>query len=237
MTIAVLQENGTNTDAATSGSRVFASNVAVGSLIVVIVSRYSNGGTDVLVVGDISNTGTATLGAWSLDVQDEQDFGGAAIFQGGIFSAIVTGAGSLTATIAGAAGYYYAVAGAEYGGNYDVNRLESSNKAKTATDNTTPALSGNGASAGIGLFIGGLSTDNASPMTITPDAAFTTIYEQEASSSTLFFSAIRRLSTGGLTDQSEWTLAPNNAGWIATLVVYREIVVAPAGILMGQIWM
>ena len=96
---------------ATTVSRAFPSNVTAGNLIVVACVRaLVSGGSDAFVSTDCAKlSGTATIGTVALDVALNFDVGGSNFGQVGIFSAIVTGSGSLTMEMSNGASAYMAV--------------------------------------------------------------------------------------------------------------------------------
>jgi hypothetical protein len=172
------QAGGTNANNATSVSRAFGSNVSVGSLIIVVGMKFSPS-NDAYVAGDCTKSaGTATIGTVALDHSSNITTGGTNHAAVGIWSAIVTGAGSLTMQTAGAAaGSFLLIATAEFSGSWDASRLEAGvSNAGTGADSDAAGTSGDATSAGAALFIGGLSLETNSGGTITPDAAFTAIF-------------------------------------------------------------
>lgn len=220
------QNAGANAPASATVSVAFPSNVQAGSLITVIGWRYRGSNTAYTAGNCTKLSGTATIGTITLDRQHSIDFGGGFGFgQVGIWSAIVTAGGSLTMQIGGGdGGTYQSIAIHEFTGNWDATRVEATNSNATATDNTTPAHSGDATSAGAALFIGGLSLGSASLQTLTPDAAFTQIYENEAGATSQVGSAIYRIVSTGTTDRAEWTVPTTaNEGWLAAVAVYREV--------------
>lgn len=232
MTIAAVsgQAGGNNGNSATSVTRAFGSNVSAGSLIVVVGMKYSPS-SDAFVEGDCTKSaGTATLGTITLDRQVQVDTTDADFACVAIWSAIVTGGGSLTMQVAGAvSGSYLLIATHEFTGNWDGSRAEAGNSNSTASNGVSPATSGNATSAGAALFIGGLNVNSQAGVTITPDGAFTTIYEDEAGTDDNG-SAIYKIVTSGNTDQAEWTIASGTwYGWAAAVQVYKEAAVAPGG--------
>lgn len=213
-TITPIQEGGTTTPSASSGSRVMASNITAGNLIVVVACAQK-GGIDPFVVGDVAQSaGTATVGTWSLDIAEEVD--SAFDPHVGIFSTIVTGTGSATFTVTGVAGDYWVIAVGEYNSStgWNSSRLEDTASATGASD--TPS-SGDGTSAGVALFIGGTCLDNAA--TITEDAAFALIDEEQNGEPEA--SAIRRIVTTGTTDAASWSVSADD--WAAALAVYKPV--------------
>lgn len=219
-TITPVQEGGEADDNATSTSRTMASNITAGNLIVIVV-HAQKASEDPFVVGDVSlSAGTATVGAWSLDVQIDENAG---FFPDvAIYSNIVTGTGSATFTVGGApASTYFNIAIGEYNSStgWNASRLEATS---TGTSTGTAVDSGNGTSAGVGLFVGGVTTDAQVVVTIAEDGAFTVIDEEEDGSAHCPASAIRRIVTSGTTDSASWTLGASHF-WVAPLAVYKPI--------------
>ena len=207
----------------TSVTRAFGSNVSANSLIIIVGMKYSPS-SDAFASGDCTKSaGTATIGTISLDRQVQVDTTNADFAAVGIWSVIVTGGGSLTMQVGGAvADSYLLIATDEYTGNWDSTRAEAGNSNSDSADNTSPATSGNATSAGEALFIGGMNVNTLAGVTITPDAAFTTIFEDEAGTDDNG-SAIRRIVSTGTTDQAEWTITGGTwYGWAAAVQVYKE---------------
>lgn len=218
------QEGGAgNASGASSQAYTFAGNVTAGSLIVIGAHRYnSDNAQHTFVAGNCTKTaGTSTIDTPTLDRAQDLNIG-VIWYSDAIFSALVTGSGSLTMTVAGGqAGSFWMVPGGEYTGSWDSSRLEASNGG-TAVIGSTPAVSGNGTSAGAGLFWGLLGSDGSSTVTITPEAAFTQVYEEQSASTKLIGGAERQIVAVGTTDQAEWTLSGIWTGWSALLAVYKE---------------
>ncbi len=221
MAITAGQQGGTPTDNATSAARATASNVTAGNLLVIAVSCFKES-NDAFVVGDISQSaGTATVGSFSLDVQRNYNYTGAAYLDSAIFSVLVTGTGSCTITVGGApTGSYWNVAVGEFSSDvgWGADRLEDSDFG----ENTTGApATGDGTSAGHAVFIGALTTGTSGVTTHTQDAAFTLIDEEEDGLNHATGGGIYRIVTGGTTDAASWT-APTTVAWSAALAVYKE---------------
>ena len=226
MTITAVQVGGTATDSATSASRTTASNVTAGNLVVIPVCTYKPG-DDPFVVGDITESGTATFtGGFSLDIQRNQDNGGSDFSNVVVFSAICTGTGTGIFTVGGApAGSYWNVSVGEFSSDvgWGADRLEDT----ASSEGTTGAPSStDGTSADKALFIGILGTETTGATTHTHDAAFTIIDEEEDGSNHMTGSAIYQIAAGGTTDSASWT-APTTVAWAAALAVYKET--APVG--------
>lgn len=231
MTIAAVgtQEGGAAVDSSATASRAFGSNVAVGNLIVVSVDRFiAAGATDPFVAGDcIQSAGTATLDAITLDVQFTQDAGAAEFIQSAVWSCVVTGAGSCTMQVSGAAGDFWTIASGEYSGSaWDSTRVETTKSAGSATDNATPGSTGSATSAGGALFYGVIALATSGAETITHDGTYALLFEEENGALHEVGSHIRRIVSSGTTIDANWTLSANHRGYAAALAVYKEVAAA-----------
>lgn len=212
-------------DATTGVSRAFGSNVSVGSMVLVICSRYTTHGSDPYIAGDTTKSaGTATIGTVSLDKNYEIDDGDAAHIQVGIWSALVTGAGSLTMQCAGGASDdYITMASDEYTGSFDGSRVEDTDQGGSGSNGQTSAATGTLTSAGAGMFVGGIVIDGgANPTTMTRDGAFALIAEETNGAVHIPGSFIRQIVGSGTTDAVEWGTISGQNGWAAAGVVYKE---------------
>ena len=235
MTITVVQAGGTLSDNAASGARAFASNVTSGNKAVIACFR-SAGASDPFVAGDCTKTaGTSTIGTVELleqrEIQYEAHAGRMIV---GLWAVDVTGTGSLTMTVAGAANNYFGVAGIELNASagWDAGYLEDTAPNSTASDNTNGST-GNAVSAGAAIFIGVLSTSNdggaPQPMTLTEDGAFTLAFEEGDESAHAAGSVIYRIVSTGTTDSADWTIS-GNLGWACALAVLKEAAGATAAL-------
>lgn len=226
------QSTGNHANNTTSLAVAFPGNITNGSLIVAAALIYSPS-SDALLAGDLTKTaGTATIGTISLDnTPTNFQYNGDANYQKvGIYSALVTGTGSCTLTIAGApAGSYLLLALDEFTGSWDSSRVESSSTNNDGTDNTASGNSGNVTSAGAALFIGGIAIGASGTVTITPDGAFTQIFEDQSGATDNVGSAIYQIVSTGTTDRAEWTLSTNHSGYSAGVVLYKEAAGGAAG--------
>lgn len=215
--------SGNNT---TSVSRSMGS-VTAGQLVVVWGMKYSPS-ADAFAAGDCTQSaGTATIGAVSLDRSDGGDDnppGAANFMYSGVWSCIVTGSGTLTMQVGGAVAGSYLLIGAEaFNGSWDASRVEAVNGATVTTNDQLTPGTGNGTSAGAALFAAALQANTSDASTITPDAAFTTAYENETGTDDNG-SAIYRIVGSGTTDAGDWTLSTAGTvnGTAQSLVVYKE---------------
>jgi len=208
------QKGGAIGDAVASQAYAFPNAVQLGSLIVIIA--MSDGGS-AFVAGDCAKSaGTATIDTVQLD-KDQQNASGQQV---GIWSAKVTGAGSLTMTVTPSTSSFLVVTGNAYTGSWDGTRTESTNGAN-GTTGTTPS-SGNATSAAAGLFIGGLAVGNGQAVTLTEDGNWQSIFESLDGTAHEVGESIDRIVSTGTTDDVNWTIsaAPNSTA--AAIVVYRE---------------
>ena len=220
------QAGGVSAASAAAVARAFPSNVVAGSLIAVIGFRYEPA-SDAYVAGDCTKSaGTATISTPILHVSENREQPGHGWAQVGIWTALVTAGGSLTMQVAGGTtGGYPGIATHEFTGSFDATRQEATASNWTATNNVNPAHSNDATSAGHALFLGGLALNTVSPQTITPEAAFTQIYENEAGNTSQAGSAIFRIVSGGTTDRAEWTVPTIDIlGWLAAVVAIREAI-------------
>lgn len=215
-----VQIGGSPTDSATSASHAFGSNVTAGNLLVIEVSAFKPS-NDAFTVSDISKSaGTATLGAFSLDVSNNFNASGSDYINTAVFTCLVTGTGSCTINVGGApAGSFFNVAVLELSSSvgWGASRLESSN---TATGATGASSSGNAASTGAAVFIGGLSTYTNTTTAHTQDAAFS-LMDEEEDVAHMTGAGIFRIVNSAETDAASWT-APTTFPWSAVVAVYKE---------------
>lgn len=208
------QAGGAIADATSPITYALPNNVSVGQLVVVTVSAS---GTGTFVAGDCTKSaGTATVGTIALDRQQNN----ATDQHCGVWSMLVTGAGSLTVAVA--TGGAFSIIGVQvYDGNWDGTRLETGNGAN-GTTGTTPS-SGNATSAGAALFVGALAVGNSAVVTLTEDGNWTSIFESLDGTAHEVGEIIDRIVSTGTTDDANWTIniAPTNTA--AIVVVYKEI--------------
>lgn len=226
VTISHVQSGGTNTDSAQPGARTTAGNVTSGNLVVIVASRYSPS-SDTFVAGDCTKTaGTSTIGTVSLDAQITLDTGGGIYALVGIWSAIVTGTGSLTMSVAGSSTDYWNVSVMEFSATtgWDASRLDGTAVTNsTAANNSSPATSGNKSSTGGGVFVAGVGISGGSSITITEDAAYSLTFEEGNGAAHNIGSHIYQIVTGATTDNASWTISNPQDGWVAAQVVYKEV--------------
>lgn len=210
------QAGGGHADNVTSIDYAFPSNVAVGSLVVVCVAEYA--GRTAAASDCAQLSGTATLGAFALDVQA---YSVGQLQSCEIFSAIVTGAGSLTVRVSGMAAGSYAVIGCDVlttTASWDSSRKETSNN---NTNTTSPVTTGSMTSAGGAAFFGATGILSSGTCTITEDGSATLVYEFEDGNTGETASVINRIVSTGTAYNPSWTISPA-AGWQAVGVVYKE---------------
>lgn len=238
MAITIIQETSTRFDAATDFPRAFGSNVAAGSLVVVLVWTSS---ATAFVAGDCTKSaGTATIGAVSLDKENDFDVGAGEIANAAIWSFLVTGAGSLTVNVAVPDGSYGTISIGEYGGSWDASRLETSAVGQSATDGSSAADTANMTSAGAALFVGAVCVMGSDlSTTCTANSPWTNIASENDNTAHQAGAAARNNFASGTTDTAGWAInvsGVSNRGYTAVGAVYKEAGGA-ADVLMSQIWM
>lgn len=213
-------------DNATTVDRAFGSNVSSGSLITIVAIKWATtGSTDAYIAADcIKQAGTATISTPTLDKQFELTDGGDK-YSVGIFSCLVTGAGSLTLRIQGmVAGSYSVLFTDEWTGTWDASRVDGTPAATgSATNSQTAANSGNTTSAGAALFIGGLAANaSTSGYTMTAGNSFTNASTETDGTAHWVGAYAYRTVGAGTTTAAAWTIGSANQGWVAGVVAYKE---------------
>lgn len=215
--IARIQAAGTTHDGAANFTHATVSTVTAGSMIVISAARWKAGDANPYVAGDCTKSaGTATIGTVQLERSAGVSSGGAQAY--GVWTALVTGSGTLTMQVSHNATAYGSLAVAEYSGTWDGTRTEATNG--TANGSGSPADSGNATSAGEAVFIGSLVTTEGSASAITQDAAFSLLYEDEDGSNRVQHSFIERIVASGTTDSASW--ATTGAFFSAGVAVLKE---------------
>jgi hypothetical protein len=206
--------------AAAAGSVTYAMplDVSVGDLIAVSCSLYGNIGGS-LAAGDLTKVaGTATIDTPILHVQRSTAANEA---HGGIWTVLVTGAGSLTLQLAPGGSYTTMFVGV-FTGNFDADREEDTNSNGTTTDNQNSHTSGNATSAGPALFLGFLAVDDDNTTTLGVDASFTQIAEEESGANFMPGNFAYRIVGSGTTVNYNSTSTGANYGWVSGIVALRE---------------
>lgn len=222
------QAGGVTQDNANAVTRAFGVNVTAGNRVVVIAAK-SIAAHRAFIAGDCTKSaGTATIGAITLDATASYNdtAGPSGVWLDvGIWSAPVTGSGSLTMRVAGDAGTYWVFATDELNSSLGSNQISVGTTSSGSDDGGGPD-SGNITPASFdAAIIGGMCTGTTGAEFHTPDAAFTTIYEEEDGSSHATGAVIRRVLTTG-SDSASWTL-PVTVSWVAAAVAYIESAAAP----------
>lgn len=215
--MATLLQNGITThDGASAFTRAMASDVTTGSLLVVAAARWKAGDAGPYIAGNLTKSaGTATIDTPVLHYAASPGSNNAV----GLWSVLVTGGGTLTLSVAQGGTAYGSVAVAEYSGTWSGSRVEASNT--TGTGNSQDVDSGNATSAGAAVFVGAFTSDSPNVNTITEDAAFTLLGEDQDASSRCHLGMAGRIVATGTTDSASWTLQAG-ANWRAGVVVFAE---------------
>jgi hypothetical protein len=210
------QADGVTQDAAAGVTRAFPGNVTAGNLVYVGCAKYDTGVS--FTAGNCTKSaGTATIGTPTLDVVVQ--VGNIAF---GVWSAIVTGTGSLTLQIASTAGTYFALGSDELASTvgWDAARAEASN---TGSGNSVTQITGNITSAGAAAFVGGVALDaSANVADFTEQAAFTRIYLETDASLHEPGLTMLRIVASGTTDAIESSTSSGARTYVAAGVAYKE---------------
>jgi hypothetical protein len=211
-------------DNGATASQAFGSNVTAGSLIIVTAHKWAGaGGSDPFIAADCSKaSGTATIETVALDLNRNQTLNSQP-YHTAVFSALVTGTGSLTMQVAGSSDSYLMITMGEFSGSWDSSRLETSAGTGDDTDNPTSASTGDATSAGAALFIGNLGLDGSGTITIgVTGTGWNEIAESQEASSHITGSASYKIQSSGATDAATWSLSGTINGFNAIVVVFKE---------------
>lgn len=193
-------------------------DVSVGDLIAVSGTMYGNIGGS-LAAGDLTKVaGTATIDSPILHVQRSTNTDWT---HGGIWTALVTSAGSLTLQLAPGGNTTTMFVGV-FKGNFDADREEDTNSNGTATINQNSHTSGNATSAGPALFLGLLAVDDDNATTLGVDPSFTEIAKEEDGSNFIPGNFAYRITGSGATVNYSSTSTGANWGWVSGIVALRE---------------
>lgn len=223
MSFTIVQATGATSDG-TSVAKAFSSNVAVGNLITVTGSRFTPS-LDDFVAGDCTQSaGTATLGTITLDKVINRNTSGSNYLVTGTWSAVVTGAGSLTMQVGnGVAGSAHNIGIVEAHSDATTSFAVEATASGSSAAPPDPST-GNATSAGAALFIAGTTISASNVISITEDAGYNLVYEENNGALHLNSSAIYQIVGSGTTDNAGWTTGVNPiTNWAATLVVYKEL--------------
>jgi hypothetical protein len=215
----------TNNNAATV-SRAYPGNVTSGNIVIVACGKYDPGSTVFLAGAVAKSAGTATLGAFALHAQDQNS--GDTPHNVGVWSAIVTGTGSLTLTVTGSSGSYWVLATDELTATtgFDASRAEATaNTNPNGGATSTTQISDDMTSAANAAFFGMVELSTGVNVTdLTEDAAFTRVYRETDGTSGTVGTGMIRIVSSGTTDRIESTTSSSGAQlFIAVGVVLKEI--------------
>lgn len=212
-----VQSAGTTFDNVTNFTYALPSNPVAGNLIVLSSARYRAGDNSLYREGDLTKSaGTATISTPSLlHLQFATEIGLA------VWSFLVTGSGSLTLQVAhGGTGTFGSLFLGEFSGNFlnhkDVN-YRSTQGNSTAPDTNTVTTH----RVGDTVLFGHMSALNAAVVTVTPDAAFTQIGEDENGADRVIHSVMYRIVLQGTTDSASWTLG-TTGNWECAILGFSE---------------
>lgn len=203
------QATATLTDNSTSGTVAAPGNVTAGNFVCIGASLYSTGARTFTAADCVKASGTATIGTVVLGSTADRT-GADGHYIASVFLVPITGSGSLTMRVSGAAGSYWTVALAEFHSDVGTSFAKEAGVAGTATGSANVA-SGNMTSAGAAVFFGidGFGNCGGSPSNVV-DAAFTSIFNNFACTGSNAGGAAYRIVSTGTTDTIEW--APGNIG-------------------------
>jgi hypothetical protein len=212
MTVTLVQSTGTH-QTVSNLTVAYTSNVTSGNKIVVCAWKFD--ATSGFVAGDCTkSSGTATIGSITLDSSATYN----AQRRAGVWSATVTGTGSLTIQVA------IGSAGAISAGIAELSSTLGFISLSSANNNAATGAPGCGSLTSVGgaAFICAAQIQGG-PVTITAGTNYTNIFEEEDQGSANYAtgSSIYRIVSGLTTDSPTWS-APTTVQWAAAGVVYNE---------------
>ncbi len=232
-----------NSSRVPSSTHTFPENVSVGQLVVVGVSGYSDlDPTDTFSVSDISQSaGTATLGPWIFHGEGERDAGSFEVHAVG-YSAIVTGAGSLTVQITKAVDRYWTLGGTVLNGSWDSTRAETSGNSNGLLDGPDltlavgPELDG----AGPAVYIGVMAQNSVGGSSgLSTGGGYAAVWEEpNANLYCVGGMSIRVESSAQVDLAPSWTFSGDlatNGGAAALHFVLREVADSTPPTLTGSV--
>jgi len=210
------QAGGVTQDASATVDRAFPGNVTAGNLVWFAVSKFDAGVS--LVAGDLTKqAGTATIDTPTLDKVIQ-----AGNLTAAIFSALVTGTGSLTLRCTSTAGSYWVIGSDELASDvgWGASRVEDSDSANaTATPQVTPAM----VSAGKAAFVGVTALDDGLLSSLTEQAAFARVFLENNGAAHAIGVIFQQIVSTGTTDAAESSTTADGAQIYAIAgVVYKE---------------
>jgi hypothetical protein len=224
MTIIVEQSNSDANNATSNWLELaFSGNITDGNRIIIAAFKYDSAGAFTQAHCE-KVAGTATLDTITLDREASDN---ELNRRTAIWSAEVTGTGSCTIRV-----YHNNSSGGLVIGVFEISGAGGVPiiKAGNSADADTGApSSGNASSTEAAIFIG-CAQIQGGPVTITPDAAFTTLIEHESDDSVPTGSIIYRIVSGATTDSASFT-SPTTVVWVVGLEVYQEEPFPATGIL------
>lgn len=216
--------SGNINDVASGNIGALPGNVTAGNLLVITLQKLiSVAGGDNPVAGDFSLAGgSATLGTVQVDKAEANNYdAGDSYIIASVISVPVTGTGTCTIGIVTGLGQYcFATVEELTGADVSAGRVAQVNGASSSVGAPTNSpQSGNATLSAGGMFYGALCFTGASA-TVTPDGAYTQVYENEANSNNMG-SVIREIVGSGATDSADWTLSATR-DWAAAVVAYKD---------------
>lgn len=216
----------------TSGSHTFPEDFSVGSLVVVSVNKYTDlDPNDALTQSDlVKSAGTATISAWQMHATGKRNAGSIEV-DTAVYSARVTGAGSLEVTASKATAAYWTIGGTELTGTWDDSRGEAGTNGDGTLDgpNVTSVSPAVADSAGGAVYVGSfaLNSTGGTGTIGAPGNSFSEVFaEPNANLYTVAAMALRIVTVATDDLAAQWTLSSSlatNGGAAAAMAVLKEV--------------
>ena len=193
-------------------------------IVVCAVKAITTASNVAFVAGDCTkNAGTATIGAVTLDVSANRLTGGSSYIDVGIWSAPITGGGTLTMQVTdgttSTANLYWDIMVLQVHSSLGATTVGSTNSGNAASGAPN---SGSVTPANYEAILVGVAANNQGTSTAyTQDSNFTSIYENPNGNLGQSGEAIYRIIASG-SDDANWTAPAGSDEWVAAVVAYLE---------------
>lgn len=207
----------------------FPSPLTAGNLLVVSNVHYQAAG------GTTITTPTDTLAHTYLPVSAQQNTTDTFVHLRSFYVANCSpGADTVTVDISGAANGEITVIISEWGGVVTASPLSGTPTSPGPVGTATPTT-GNITPVDDNCVLIGVLNAGGIPVTITPDAGWTTVQEYEGTNNTVTLSVVYKLQASQATDAAGWTIS-SAQNCLAHIMAFKPVVVA-SGILYGGLGM
>ncbi len=201
------------------------SDVTIGSLLVVSVIRWRNGGNSTVLPTQLSQfSGTATIDTPLFHYWNTQNVNQ----RHGIWSFLVTGSGSLTMRVTHPTTAFFGFLSiTEYVGGVNWTPARAYAITRNTGVGTTPSAAALSTPKEGGILYAFMHSSLGSLQTVTENANYSLISEWEDGPNGEVHSIMDRTSSGVITDTASWTVGASST-WYTAHIMFREGGIFPA---------